>query len=174
MDAEPKRSNNFRFNLDLVMAEIVRWPRITLLILIATTFVYLLVPDPRMEELSALDKTLILAGTLSATLGMKAFLLLMLDPLLRNAPFPGSYRLVAFIGFVPIFPFYIAWSRVADVVFHEAPTPLTRLIPGLLLAYFLFSLTFAAFLRIDHAILMPQREKWFALFEKLRSFRRAR
>jgi hypothetical protein len=172
MDSVAKRSNNFRFNFDLVVAEIGRWPKITLLLLVVTTLMALLVPDARTERLNALDNTLLLAGSLSATLGMKAMLLLMIYPLVRNAPFPGSYLLTSFICFVPIFPIYIAWSRVADVAFHEAPTPPNVLFPGLLFAYVLFSVAFAAFLRVQHAIIMAQRDSLNATLAKLRSFLR--
>jgi hypothetical protein len=158
MDPTPKRSNNLRFNFDLVLAEIVCWPTATLLFLVVMTLEAVLVPDASMEKVSALDKALVHGGALSAMLGLKAQLLLMLYPLLRSPYFPGSYRLVAFISFIPVFPLFIAWSRVSALVFHEPPTPLKNLILGFPFMYVFFSLTFAAFLAVAHTMLLPQRE----------------
>ncbi len=170
MADEPKPSHSLRFNFDLVMAEIARWPLVTVafLAITAAQFVFL-PPNVSQQDFianpSAADKALLLAGALSGLLGLKALLLLMLYPLLRNAPFPGSYLLTSFMSCVPLLAFFAAGARAS----REGPTSAWVRI---LIGYVLSSVLCAGFLRVQHAILMAQRDWWHGRLAKLRAFLR--
>jgi hypothetical protein len=152
MASEPKRSNNFRFNFNLVMAEIARWPVATMILMTALTVATVLLPyesgRPNGTPLSDLDKALLLAGTLLAILGMKGLLLLMDYPRRHKQSFPGSYLATSFIVFVPIFGFYAAGlNTLAGDDF-----PVFGRVLFLLFSYILFSVFFAGALRMQHAM----------------------
>ena len=149
MDEQPKRSNKLRFNFDLVLAEITRWPIVTVAVLAIMSAEFVLLPQPpELRELlsstGAAEKALFLAGTLVAMLGIKAILLLSFYPLFRNRPYPGSYLVTSFIACVPLMAFFAAGAMLSK----EGPVPAYVMLAT---AYVICSPFIAIFIRLMHA-----------------------
>jgi hypothetical protein len=170
MASDPKRSNNFCFNFDLVMGEIARWPVATLIVMALVSSMVVLIDDPRLHLTPALA-ALMVAGYSCAILGLKACLLLMAYPRIHKVPFPGSYLISSFLALIPIFAFYgSAFPALMASIPDEEPPPVGALILLLSFGYVLFSLFFAFALRFQHGILAISgriddaiRAKWDAV-----------
>ncbi len=139
--------SSFRLNLGLVMAEIARWPIVTLAILATFAVAYILQPD---EKLTPTERAIALAGYLVGLLGAKGLTLLALYPRLHKQAFPGSCLVSSYIVFVPIFGFYTAALFVVLPNYGDKEIPLTALILFTIFGYLLFALLFAGALRVSH------------------------
>lgn len=152
MASEPRRSNNFRFNFDLVMVEVARWPVATLIVIVLVNLMVGLIDDPRLHLTPTLG-AMMAAGYSCAILGGKVLLLLMAYPRIHKARFPGSYLITSFLGMIPIFAFYaLVFPAVLSSIPDERP-PIGVLIVFWLFGYVLFSVLFAGFLPMQHAML---------------------
>lgn len=153
MAAVPDLSRSFRFNLDLVMNEIARWPAVTLAVLAALAAMTVFIPSNTSGKLDPTENAILLAGYLIGALGMKALWLLVTYPRLRKSAFPGSRIMASFIVFVPIFVFYAVGLYAAVKQTGDKP-PLAGMVLFLLFSYLLFSVIFAGFMRAAHTIFM--------------------
>lgn len=148
---EQEKSRSLRFNLELVTAEIARWPIATFLIMTVFAVATILLPDPN-SNLDPADRALLLAGLLLAGLGMKGLMLLATYPRLHKCNFPGSYLKATSIAFIPIFAFYaVALGSLAKSIGEELP--IAQFAIFMLVAYPIFVLFFAGFMRAMHTIL---------------------
>jgi hypothetical protein len=158
--SEPKRSNSLRFNCDLVMAEFARWPVATLVVMVALTVAILFVPYGQSVKsdgspLSAIDRALLIAAQLLTILEIKASHGLFVYPQRHKSPFPGSYLISSLIVLAPFFTGFAAFiGALASENF-----PVIGRIIFVLFSYALFSVFFAGFLRIQHAIMAMGRPK---------------
>jgi hypothetical protein len=146
MSAAPP-SRDLRFNFDLVMAEITRWPFITIAILAAVAVAAILQPD---QKLPPIEAAIALGGSLVGVLGLKGLFLLAIYPRLRKQAFPGSYLATSFIVFVPIFVFY-ATALLLVVPRYGDEVPLMEVTLFMIFAYLFFGIFFAGALRLFHA-----------------------
>jgi len=149
--------SDFRFNLDLVMAEIGRWPITTTIAMTGLTAAFVIQPKIVLETepeatLGAFEVAIVVAGCLLGALGLKALILLSVYPRLHKAAFPGSYLQTSFVSFVPIFAFYAAGFYVINAVTKMDAPPL--FIALFLLGYPLFSVLFAGAMRVTHAFVL--------------------
>ena len=167
MEAEAKRSHNLRFNFDLVMAEITRWPLVTFAFLVISTAEFTLLPGQPdfIARMSAEDKSLLLGGSLFGFLGAKAILLLSIFPLVRNAPFHGSYLLSSLISCVPFLVLLVAGALTSQ----DGLIPAFVMVP---IGYVASAVISAAYIRVSHGVIMAHQDQWNANFDKLKAFLR--
>lgn len=147
---EQDKSRDFRFNLDLVMTEIARWPVVTLVIMTIFAIAIVLQP-PDGLNVDALTIAVAIAGYLFGLLGMKAMFLVMVYPRLQGKPFPGSLLVANYFILIPIFVFYAAGFYVLTKDIDEE-APLLVLIPFMLFSYMLFVIFLTGFMRALHTI----------------------
>jgi hypothetical protein len=139
-------SRNLRHNLRLVLAEMWRWPRATA----SGVFILAVATAAQFHFVEHLKPTTVAVGVIgyaAAGLGAKTMLLLMFGPIIRRAPFEGSYLVATFITMVPIFIFYASALHILTA--HDDNVPPLGAVALLLIAYPLFSLFFAGFLHLS-------------------------
>jgi len=151
---EPKSRFDIRFNLDLVIAELMRWPVATLLL---TAFLFLLnlfgpSDEPRMSEV---DVAIAAVGMVFGVLGLKTIWLLCAYPWVHRQRFPGSLRVAMYLAFLPVMVFYGVGLHVLSAQASE-PITISESALLLLLAYALFPPFFAIGGRLFEA---TQRDK---------------
>ncbi len=152
---EPNISRSFRFNLDLVLAEMWRWPRATAIgvIIVAggSTAGHYFV-----DNLDATTTAICAVAYAAGALGLKTVFMLMINPVRRRAPFQGSYLVASFITMVPIFVFYSLGFRVLAAMPANremmSNVPTLGILAFLALAYPVFSMFCAGFLHFSEAI----------------------
>lgn len=161
---EQKRSANFWFNLDIVLAEIGRWPIATVSALTLLTALVVFQPQETSLKFGPLGNALMVAGYQLALLGGKGMLLLWAYPQLHKTNFPGSYLVSTALVLVPDFVFFaIGLPLLAKENGDEVSIPI--LLTFVLVAYPIFVVFFAAGMRAQHA-LSPLQDKISALIWK--------
>src|SRR5262249_39602125 len=150
------RSNNLHFNFDLVMAEMTRWPRLTVIVLTIFAAEFVFIPSALPADaanMSAEDKALLLGGMLFGFLTPKTLLLLSLYPLLRDRPFTGSYLLTSFIACVP----FLATLLIGAYLEHKNSAFI--MVP---VGYVVCALAVAPFMGVSHGMIVAHEDQWRA------------
>lgn len=160
MTPEEQRSRwSIRFNFDLVLAEVGRWPWVTTAVisLAAAMVVITAINEGRAEPSYLVINAIMVAASL---VGMKANMHLMAYAILYRSPFPGSYLVATAIAMIPVFVFFACGFYVFGVEQGEfIPVYARFVLIGV--GYPLFTLFFAGGYRMSQAIQLAQ-QRWLA------------
>jgi hypothetical protein len=149
MTADRNDARSLKLNLDLVMAEIARWPVVTIAVLAVVTIMLLIQPD---GKLTPFEGAIFVAGHLLAILGGKALLLIAAYPRIHKQHYSGSCLVTSYFIMAPIFAFFAIVLSLLPKLVEEEP-PYVVLIPFFAFAYLLSVVVFAGYLRAMHTIM---------------------
>lgn len=139
---KPRSRFGLRFNFDLVIAEIERWPVATFLVATAAAAATSIAAIE--FRYSTFDFAAVFVGYFIGTLGGKAVWLLIFYPLVYRARFQGSSLVAMFIAMIPVFAFYAAALYSIAIETGETP-PIEVVTLFMPFSYVLFSLFFGGF-----------------------------
>jgi multidrug transporter EmrE-like cation transporter len=147
---EPKTHRGLLYHLELVVAETMRWPVATIVVITLVTGggVALYINQGQF------DSTFLLVSALNnvcGLLGLKSLMHLMTYARWHKKPFPGSFLVATAIAMIPIFAFYGTGFYLLAVQDRKLPPAMAFLVLfGL--GYPLFTVFVAGFFRLQQAM----------------------